>query len=542
MFTKSKTPAMYFSVLTLTIALCAATANSTPCRKPKCRPTATIDSGTVAGTATWLPSSTRPVNKFLGIPFAEPPVRFKAPEPVRPWQRVYDASRYKPSCIQQFNYPEEQRNQSIEWYNTPPPPAGESEDCLNLNVFAPASPPKGPRAVLVWIYGGSYVFGSGSLPLYDGSSFAVNQNVVLVTFNYRTNLFGFPGSPELPAAEKNLGLLDQRLALDWVRRNIAAFGGDAEKITIFGESAGGGSVDGLITAPPNPIPFRAAIMQSGQSTVRMLAADPVASWGKLLEATNCPSTNGLECVRAIPALELKAIIERQQLAFGPMADGGVTWADTPRQDRLDSTDEKSLIARVPVLMGSNADENRPITVGMNDTEAFLRASLPDVPGEIIQRILDTYPIGAPGIGNEPERLAAILTEFSFQCLARLVTQDSATVGIDVWRYYFNASFPNTELFDGSGAYHGLEIKYIFGTYPRKGATKFQVKVGKVMQKAWANFAKHPNKGPGWKKAPRLGVIGGGARAGIGDEGRKVFATIDSKNVDGRCDVWDVLYN
>ncbi|PGH07629.1 carboxylesterase 2 [Blastomyces parvus] len=533
---------MHSSVLTFIIALYAATANSTPCRNPKSRPTATIDSGTVAGTVTCLPSSTRPVNKFLGIPFAAPPVRFKAPESVAPWRTVYDASEYKPACIQQFNYPEEQRNQSIEWYNTPPPPAGESEDCLNLNVFAPASPSKGDKAVLVWIHGGSYIFGSGSLYNYDGSSFAANQDVVVVTINYRTNLFGFPGSPELPAAEKNLGLLDQRLALDWVRRNIAAFGGDVEKITIFGESAGGGSVDGLITAPPDPIPFRAAIMQSGQSTIRILDPDPVVSWGKLLEATNCASEKALECVRAVPALELKEIIERQQLAFGPIPDGGVTWADAPRQNRLDSTDAKSLIARVPVLMGSNAEENRPFTVGMNDTEGFLRAALPDLPNETIQRILDAYPIGAPGIGNESERLAAILTEFSFQCLARLVTTDSVAVGIDVWRYYFNASFPNTELFEGSGAYHGLEVKYVFGTYPQKGATKFQVEVGKGMQEAWANFAKHPSKGPGWGKVPRLGVFGGGARAGTGDEGRKVLATIDSKNVDGRCDVWDELYN
>ncbi|OJD27327.1 hypothetical protein ACJ73_01279 [Blastomyces percursus] len=97
---------------------------------------ATICSGTVAGTATSLPSYTRPVNKFLGIPFAEPPIRFKGPEPVAPWHRVYDAFKHKPSFIQQFNYSEEQRNQSIEWYNTPPPP--ERGNCLNLNVFAAA--------------------------------------------------------------------------------------------------------------------------------------------------------------------------------------------------------------------------------------------------------------------------------------------------------------------------------------------------------------------------------------------------------------------
>ncbi|EEH10554.1 carboxylesterase [Histoplasma capsulatum G186AR] len=534
---------MYFSVLLLTTFLYALTASSTPCHNPKSRPTVTIDSGAIAGTVACLPSSSRSVNKFLGIPFAAPPVRFKAPQPVTPWRRTYDASKYKPACLQQFNYPEAVRNESIRWFNTPPPPAGESEDCLNLNVFAPASSYRSPKTVMVWIHGGSYLFGSGSLHLYDGSSLAANQDVVVVTINYRTNLFGFPGSPELPAAEKNLGLLDQRFALDWVRRNIAAFGGDPEKITIFGESAGGGSVDGLITAPPEPVPFRAAIMQSGQSTIRALDPDPAVAWKKLLDVTRCSSSNdALECVRAVPALELKEIIERQQLVFGPTPDGGVTWADSPRKRRLDSADQKSLIARVPVLMGSNADEALPFAAGMNDTEGFLRGYLLGVPEKTIQNILNTYPIGSPGISDESHRLSAILTDFSFQCPARLDTDDSAAAGIDVWRYYFNASFPNTELAEGGGAYHGLEVYSIFGTYPQEGATKFQIEVGKGMQEAWANFAKNPNKGPGWEKVPQLGVFGGGARTGTGDEDRKVLETIDSKDVDARCSVWDELYN
>lgn len=130
---------MYFSVLLLTTFLYALTASSTPCHNPKSRPTVTIDSGAIAGTVACLPSSSRSVNKFLGIPFAAPPVRFKAPPPVTPWRWTYDAFKYKPACLQQFNYPEAVRNESIRWFNTPPPPAGESEDCLNLNVFAPAS-------------------------------------------------------------------------------------------------------------------------------------------------------------------------------------------------------------------------------------------------------------------------------------------------------------------------------------------------------------------------------------------------------------------
>jgi carboxylesterase type B len=173
--------------------------------KPHHRPTAVIDNGIVVGTTTSIPSSTVVVKKFLGIPFAAPPLRFSSPRPARRWRGIYDASEYKPACIQQFNYPEAARNQTIKFFNTPPPPAGESEDCLNLNVFAPATRSEEPKAVLFWLFGGALMFGTGSLPAYDGSSFAANQDVVVVTINYRTNVFGFPGSPDLPKNERNLG-------------------------------------------------------------------------------------------------------------------------------------------------------------------------------------------------------------------------------------------------------------------------------------------------------------------------------------------------
>lgn len=163
------------------------------------RPTVTLSAGQVAGT------STGSVNKFLGIPFAAPPVRFNPPEAAPAWQSIYDASRLKPSCVQEFNYPEDARNRSITWFNNPGPPAGESEDCLYINVFAPANTTAGPKAVMFWIYGGNFVSGTGTLPQYNGTSFAENQDVIVVTFNYRTGVFGFPGSPEKPLLEQNLG-------------------------------------------------------------------------------------------------------------------------------------------------------------------------------------------------------------------------------------------------------------------------------------------------------------------------------------------------
>lgn len=148
-------------------------------------PSATLDSGVVVGTTTSLPSSTAVVNKFLGIPFAAPPVRFSPAVAPQPWSEPLDTSEYKPACIQEFVYPAAARNFSIELFNTPPPPAGESEDCLNINVFAPASGTG--KTVMFWIYGGGLAFGANSLAAYDGTSFAANQDVIIVAPNYRTN-------------------------------------------------------------------------------------------------------------------------------------------------------------------------------------------------------------------------------------------------------------------------------------------------------------------------------------------------------------------
>lgn len=188
----------------LSISLYALAASARPSQDKK-RPTAVIDSGCLVGTTTKLPSSEATVNQFLGIPFGAPPVRFSAPKPAEPWSpETYDATEYKPACVQKFNYPEAARNRSVKIVNTPGPPAGEDEDCLNLNVYAPASKENGHKAVLFWLFGGAYHYGTGSLPMYDGSKFAADQDIVVVTSNYRTNIFGFPGSPGLPEGERNL--------------------------------------------------------------------------------------------------------------------------------------------------------------------------------------------------------------------------------------------------------------------------------------------------------------------------------------------------
>lgn len=191
--------------VTLSLALFALLVSCKPLAGRNARPTVQIDTGTVAGVTATVPATSNHINKFLGIPFGAPPVRFEPAKPVKSWSGVYDASSRKATCVQKFNYPDEMRERMIKWYNTPAPSGGEGEDCLNLNVFAPAGAAPGSKAVMFWIYGGGFGFGSGALEMYDGSDMAANQDVIVVTSNYRTNVFGFPGSPEIATSKQNLG-------------------------------------------------------------------------------------------------------------------------------------------------------------------------------------------------------------------------------------------------------------------------------------------------------------------------------------------------
>jgi acetylcholinesterase/carboxylesterase 2 len=186
---------------------------------PPPNPTVTIASGTIIGTATTVsnqPTVTGYANAYLGVPFAAPPVRFAPPSPPAPYSTL-TAQTLPPACLQQF-FPGAIGERAKAFFNNPglPPPA-ESEDCLYLNVFAPqGASPSNLKPVLFWIYGGNLAFGTASLAYYNGSSLAVNEDVVVVAINYRTNIFGFSNSPEIAKGQQNSGFLDQRFALQWV--------------------------------------------------------------------------------------------------------------------------------------------------------------------------------------------------------------------------------------------------------------------------------------------------------------------------------------
>ncbi|KAL5342255.1 putative carboxylesterase hlo [Aspergillus crustosus] len=509
-------------------AACTPTYNS--------RPTAIIDSGAIVGTTTQvaIPSATVTVNKYLGIPYAEEPERFRLAKPVAPWTEFFDASNLGPACYQQIS------NSTAIFYEgagVGVVPNGVSEDCLSINVYTPASASAGSKAVVFWIHGGSWRNGANSLPIYDGSSFAANQDIVLVSINYRTNVFGFVGDESVPIAKRNLALHDTRLALQWTIRNIAGLGGDPSKITIMGESAGASTVDSLLTAPPSGQPqFRAAILTSSQLSVpaaRHNATQYIEAWKALAHLAGCPANKTFTCLQEYPAKALVDLATAGGLSYPGFKDGGVTFANEPRLDRI-----AGKTANVPVLMGTTYDEASSYTIGLNSTrEALEQVGI----GEYADLIIKAYPLGAPGILTETARISRIATEFLMQCGAQVWANDTKNAGQPTWRFIYNASFPNTEYFAGAGAYHSGELGSVFGTYRTENVTEFQKELSRTMQKAYGDFVKDPAAGPGWAQHPAVGIFGDGVTPYVSDEGKRALSEVSSEAVDSRCPLYYSVY-
>jgi len=314
----------------------------------------------------------------------------------------------------------------------------------------------------------------------------------LCVLSLRLIVFGFPNSPELAKGQNNLGFLDQRLALDWTQKNVASFGGDPKKVTIFGESAGGYSVKQLIANPPSPLPFRAAIMQSQASGVRGGAE----SWAKLAEGLKCNATGQLACVRAATASQIKDTIEKARISFAPQEDGVTHVQDVRANIAAGKT------AKVPIIIGTNQNEGTPFSkIGLS------------APGSTLTKFFGTFVPGGDAIANfvlnelrplyvgpeyntEEKLGGAIFTDLGFTCPAKILSQSLVNAGYDVSRYYYVADFPETYPFANAGAYHTAEIEAIFGTYDRKN--KRIPRVSAVMQSLWADHAKGLPL-PGWPK-------------------------------------------
>jgi para-nitrobenzyl esterase len=422
------------------------------------------------------------LHAYLGIPYAAAPVgelRWRAPQPKEPWDGVRECTAYGPSCPQ----PTGMDLGGV--FDT-----GETaEDCLYLNVWTPsaaqaasgqgsgtedgdaaAGTQAGALPVMVFIHGGGFSSGSGSLALYDGSNLA-RHGTVVVTINYRLGPLGFLAHPKLTGEDEqgssgDYGLLDQVAALEWVRDNVAGFGGDPANVTVFGESAGGMSICDLMVSPRAEGLFARAIVESGPFDSRGEGMDAVRSLATA-EAAGAELSRRLGCadepdelaaLRAVPVGRLleaaDATVERGPggIGFGPVVDGVVLPGDPA------ALFAAGKIHDVDLLVGANADEANLFLMGMRDrTPAELTAYVRRLYEPYDDEVLALFP--AAEYGSRKAALSKAVTVMGFVASARFAAASVAEAGGDAYLYHFARRPP---VAGDLGAFHGLELPYVFG--------------------------------------------------------------------------------
>ncbi|KAJ6476185.1 para-nitrobenzyl esterase, partial [Mycena sanguinolenta] len=414
-----------------------------------------------------------------------------------------------------------------------PPP--ENEDCLFLNVWAPSSS-KQKLPVLVWIYGGGLSFGTASLPTYDGTLLAANQDIILVSFNYRTNVFGFPGSPDLPLVGNNLGFLDQELALLWVRDNIAKFNGDPDQVTIMGQSAGAQSVSYAISRhSPGNAPFRAGIMLSGAQ----VSTSPIPSFmsfnnfSAAVGCTQAPGPARLACLKQVPASTIRSFTNGPTSgSFAPVVDDVTVFSDPLERIRT------GLTARVPFIIGNTQNDGSVFAVGLTDLSAFLTATFNGL--VTADEVRPLYPAGL----NDTQIISEVTKDVLFLCPAELWSGAAVGAGdSNVFRYTYGPVFADLQLFPGAGAWHTSELPEIFGTFNVTTATTAEATLSHTMQTLVANFVKDPMvaPAPNWPKYVPGNLTRTLAKLAYNGnvEARNVVQAVESDSVDLPCEaLWN----
>lgn len=419
------------------------------------------------------------IHLWRGIPYAAPPVgpmRWRAPGPVQPWSGVRQADTFSASSWQNIDYCRELGGGD---------PGRFSEDCLYLNVWSPAAR-SAPLPVMVWLHGGGYTLGAGSLPPYDGKALA-QRDVVVVTVNYRLGHLGFFAHPALDGEENeplnNFGLLDQIAALRWVQENIAAFGGDSQNITLFGESAGARSVLSLMTSPHAKGLFHKAIIQSGYTLPDTPRAKALEKGARLAAQFGLPDATA-EALRAIPAEKFWSL--DAPLAIGPTPISGDAVLPQPMLDVIFAAKHHP----VPVMIGSNSDEASVMAVfGV------------DLAGEI-EKLRRTRRLGLglikllyPGVKGDAELGRQVCRDMAFTTLGYVVMQAQQRVNQPCWRYWFDYVAEAEHDTYAHGAWHGNEVPYVFDTLTLAEPARFYVNArdrafaAKVAD-YWATFAHH----------------------------------------------------
>lgn len=458
-----------FGIWALLAACAAGNADVAATEPAPAPPSVRIAQGVIAGAAVGE------VEHFFNIPFAAAPtgaLRWRAPGPAPRWQGVRDAARFGPACPQPMR---------------PALVAGgvadnQSEDCLQLNIWRPKSARKLP--VMVWVHGGANILGSGTFPAFDGSAFA-RQDVILVTINYRLGALGFFAHPALTAEARrgeafgNYAMMDQLAALRWVKKNIAAFGGDPKQVTLFGESAGAIAVSTLLANPEAKGLFARAIVQSGVGLLdpRTLA-EQEALGTQLAERAGAGPAATPAVLRALSVeVLLAAPTDRAAGMVAPFIDGRLIreapWRVLARSEPID----------VPLMVGANSNE-ASVILAMGVPPAAARAYV----GADTTAATAAYGADLP----EDEFARQVLGDAWFVAPARWLAERTQA-GAPSYLYHFDYVAAARRA-RAKGAAHGSEIPYVFGTLDYLAALAPPVEAedrafSDALISCWASFAK-----------------------------------------------------
>ena len=432
---------------------------------------------------------------FAGLPYAAPPVgplRWRPPQPPASWQGVRDAAKFGPRCTQDTSRDPD--------FGRPV-----SEDCLTLNVWMPNSAAREPLPVMVWIHGGAFISGSGDI--YDSRWLVARGDIIVVTLNYRLGALGFLAHPALGTNDDvgNYGFADQQAALRWVHDNIAKFGGDPNKVTIAGESAGGMSVCDHLVAPGSAGLFRAAIVSSGpcEAQVDRAAAEKVSL--AYAAGVGCADpAAAADCLRALPADKLSEPPLYYRLG-GDGLTGPVSGTATLPVDATTAIAAGDA-AKVPVVVGTNHDE-----YALFAAIQFLQTGkAPDYPqvlaglfGADSSQVAQQYPVSQ--YGNSALAYAAVVTDGFFACAANRM-ELALTRNGQVYGYEFNdrdapAPAPLRSVPFRVGAGHSLELRYLFDIRGAPPLSATQQQLSDRMIDYWSGFVRtgvpHADGAPDW---------------------------------------------
>lgn len=491
--------------------------------------------GLVRGVRQQSPTG-KEVDAFLGIRYAKPPTeqyRFRHPKPVEPWEGIFEANNFSAGCFQASDtfFGKEFRGSTMWNPNVPL-----NEDCLSLNIWVPRPRPTN-SAVLLWIYGGGYATGTSSLDIYNGNILAGEENIIVVSINYRIAAFGFfyLGREDAPG---NAGLFDQLMALEWVRDNIGFFGGNAANITLFGESAGATSAAFHLLSPLSRNFFSQAILQSGSATCPWAILDREVAFQRslklaknvgcelsssllsLIQSSSTPSKSSVDnlilnddnldkvikCLQKVPPMDLITKEDPTQgvvdFPFVPIVDG--SFLD---EDPAISLREKNF-KQTNIMVGSNKDEgtywlvyNQPglfnltenVFVSKSEFEDSVRKMYANQPKIAQEAIIHQYTnwLNPDDQVKNRDAIDKIVGDYHFTCGANEMAYRYAYYGNNVYSYYFVQRPSASPWPHWMGTIHGDEILFVFGDplNPEHKYTEAEKQLSLIMMRYWANFAR-----------------------------------------------------